>query len=291
MSKMSMTGRRFSLVLAGGGVRGMAHVGVLRGLNQIGLYPDVIVGVSMGGVIAATYALNPDWYRALCQMDTSTFPETPRPVNGELREMVRALLASERVVREMLLGWGAGEQSLAAGKALLSELTLGRKLEQGRIPIATVAMDLVTGQRVVFDKGDAVPATYASAALPGLLPPLKQNGQLLADGTYVDDVPVDVARKLDAAAKLGVGRVMAVDVSQMEPAGDIHNGFQSIMRAVEICHNAHSRSRFEAADAVLKVTFPEQINVLDFDRKRQCIAAGIRAVRSQEKTLRRLLCD
>jgi NTE family protein len=282
---VNKAGKRFALVLAGGGVRGMAHVGVLRGLNQLGLYPDAIVGVSMGGIIGATYALNPGWYRALCQMDTSTFPEPPRPVNGELREMARALMASERVVREMLLGWGAGEQSLSAGKALLTELTLGRNLEQGRIPVATVAMDLISGQRVVFDRGEAATASYASAALPGLLPPLRQDGQLLADGTYVDDVPVDVVRAL------GINRVMAVDVSQMEPALHVRNGFQAIMRAVEICHNAHSRSRFDAADAVLKVTFPMQINVLDFDRKRLCIAAGIRAVRQQRDTLWRLLCD
>ena len=245
----------------------------------------------MGGIIAAAYALNPDWYRALCQMDTSTFPDSPKPMNGELRQMVRSLLASERLVREMLLGWGAGAESLEAGKALLRQLTLGRRLEQGRIPVATVAMDLVSGQRVVFDSGDAVPATYASAAVPGLLPPLKQDGQLLADGTYVDDVPVDVARNLGKNSGAGVDRVMAIDVSQMEPAVNIRNGFQAIMRAVEICHSAHSHSRFSHADAVLRVTFPKQINVLDFDHKRDCIAAGIRAVRQQKQTLLRLLCD
>jgi NTE family protein len=288
---MNSKARRFALVLTGGGVRGMAHVGVLRGLNAMGLYPDAIVGVSMGGIIAATYALNPDWYKALCRMDTSTFPESPKPVNGELRKMIRSLLASEKLVREMLLSWGAGEESLEAGKSLLRELTLGRRLEQGRIPVATVAMDLVSGQRVVFDSGDAVPATYASAAVPGLLPPLQLHDQLLADGTFVDDVPVDVARSLCEHGSTAVERVMAIDVSQMEPARDIHNGFQAIMRAVEICHNAHTHSRFSQADAVLKVTFPMQINILDFDCKRICIAAGIRAVRQQQQTLMRLLCD
>jgi NTE family protein len=281
--------KRFALVLASGGVRGMAHAGVLRGLNQLGLFPDANVGVSMGGIVAATYALNPGWYRALCQMDTAKFPEPPRPANGELREMARALMASERVVREMLLGWGAGEDSLVAGKELLRELTLGRSLEQGRIPVATVAMDLVSGQRVIFDRGDAVPAIYASAAMPGLLPPLKWHDQLLADGTYIDNVPVDVARTL--AGDLGVDLIMAVDVGQMEPATNIRNGFQSIMRAVEICHHAHSRARFDAADVVLKVTFPMQINVLDFDRKRCCIAAGIRAVRQQRQMLLDQFCN
>jgi len=288
---MSRAGKRFALVLTGGGVRGMAHVGVLQGLNQMGLYPGAIAGVSMGGIIAATYALNPNWYQALCQMDTSTFPQPPRPVNSELREMVRAMLASERLVREMLLGWGAGEESQEEGRSLLRELTLGRRLEQGRIPAAAVAMDLVSGQRVVFDHGDAVPAMYASAALPGLLPPLKQDGQLLADGTYVDDVPVDVVRELAAARGVAVDRVMAIDISQMEPAAHIRNGFQALMRAVEVCHNAHSRTRFTQADVVLKVTFPMQINVLDFERKRVCIAAGIRAVRQQRQALWRLLYD
>ena len=284
---MNNSHKRFGMVLAGGGVRGMAHVGVLHAFNRMGFFPDALVGVSMGAIIAATYSLNPNWYRDLCQMDTSCFPEPARPLSADWRERVRALLASEKMVREMFLGWGAGEQSQQDGKALLTEMTLGQNLEQGRIPVATVAMDLVSGQRVVFDQGDAMTATYASAALPGLLPPLRMGNQLLADGTYIDDAPVDVVKSLAKSHKLDV--VIAVNVGQLKLDRSINNGFQAMLRAVEICHHAHSSARFMQADAIISVEFPRQINVLAFECKRLCIAAGIKSVRSQSQQLRRLL--
>ena len=59
-----MTARKLGLVFAGGGARGFAHAGVLRALRQSGCEPSVMVGVSMGAVVAATFALNPDWYVA-----------------------------------------------------------------------------------------------------------------------------------------------------------------------------------------------------------------------------------
>jgi len=125
---------RFGLVLAGGGVRGMAHVGVLHALSRMGLCPDAIVGVSMGGIIAATYALNTDWYRALCQMDTRSFPEPARPLTADWREKVRALLASEKMVREMFLGWGAGEQSQGGWSGTHSWADIGEMSGAGKDP-------------------------------------------------------------------------------------------------------------------------------------------------------------
>jgi len=69
-----MTARKLGLVFAGGGARGFAHAGVLRALRHSGCEPSVMVGVSMGVVVATTYALNPDWYGALKAMDISGFP-------------------------------------------------------------------------------------------------------------------------------------------------------------------------------------------------------------------------
>ena len=74
----------FALVLSGGGARGFAHVGVLRALEARGLRPAAVVGVSMGAVVATTYALRDDWYSALLAMDTRAFtrPFTHGPKGG-----------------------------------------------------------------------------------------------------------------------------------------------------------------------------------------------------------------
>lgn len=72
-----MTARKPGLVFAGGGARGFAHAGVLRTLRQNGCEPSVMVGISMGAVVATTYALNPDWYGTLKAIDISGFPLFP----------------------------------------------------------------------------------------------------------------------------------------------------------------------------------------------------------------------
>ena len=276
--------RPFSLVLSGGGGRGMAHVGVLRALGHAGLHPSAIVGVSMGAIVAASYALNPLWYPMLVSLDTSEFP---RPIRrhpkGDLRERVRSLLSSERALLNMLVGWGVGERAVDFGRGLLHDLTAGRALEEGRLPVAVIASDLCSGRRVVIESGDAVDAVYASAALPGVLPPLQRGRQMLADGSYTDDAPIDVARRLCD------GPVIAIDVSQTDDGCEIENGFQAMLRAMEICHHAHAQMRFAAADLVVRPEFPFMINVLDFDHKRTCIAVGIQAIRRALPAIQRQL--
>ena len=270
-------------MLAGGGVRGMAHAGVLRALEYYGWHPSAIVGVSMGAIVGATYTLNPHWYEALVNMDTDFFPESTNAGNGDLRERVRALLASERALREMILGWGAGSRSVKQGQALLSGLTLGKNLESGRVPVAAVATDLYSGERVVFEQGNAAEAVYASAALPGILPPLVRDGHMLVDGSFVDNAPIDIARDYD------VDFVIAVDSSQINVNNGVRNGLQAMLRAFEVGHRAYTRLRFKQADYVLAPVFPVTMDILSFQHKRLCIASGVRAVRCQHEQLQTLL--
>ena len=274
----------FALVLSGGGARGLAHAGVLRALEHEGYQPSAIVGVSMGAVVGATYGLNPDWYRALQEMNTSGFP---RPYGAGRRapaERMRAGIAFGGMIRDMVLGWGVGNRALSAGRRLLLDLTLGDVLERSRLPIAVVATDLISGTRVVLSRGSAADAAYASSALAGILPPLARDGMLMADGAYADIAPVDVARELVPE------RVLAIDVGQpSDTPPHLNNGVQALARALEICHTQHAHLLFERADLVIRPTFARPIRTLDFEHKRDTVAAGVRAVRSHRATLVRVL--
>lgn len=271
--------RAFTLVLSGGGARGLAHAGVLRALEYYGWRPSAIVGVSMGAIVGTTYALNPDWYRVLVNMDTRHFPDPPIASSNDFHARLKALLASERSLRDMFLGWGVGSRSLEHGRALLQGLTQGRALTEGRIPLAVVAAELMSGQRVVLREGSAAEAVYASAALPGILPPLAVDGQLLADGAYVDLAPIDVAREF------GTPLVIAVDARQNNAPRRIRNGFQAMVRAMEICQYQHAEVRFREADLVIRPEFPFPIDSLDFRHKPFCVAQGIKAVRRSRDAL------
>lgn len=278
--------RPFALVLAGGGARGFAHVGVLRALEAQGLVPGAIVGVSMGAVVGVTYALRADWYPALLGMDTHALPRPMRRLPGErltVRQRLRRTLAYPRGLKQLVFGWGIGVPALGAGKTLLRGLTQGRTLEDARPPVAVSTTDLRSGERYVLRTGDAAEAVYASAALAGVLPPLVRDGRLLADGAYADLAPIDVARAF------GLPVVIAVDPGQDLVAADVRTGYQAVLRATEVCHLRHADHRFAEADLVLRPTFRRSIDTLDFGARRECVAAGAWAVRRQRPALAHLL--
>lgn len=279
--------RHFSIVLAGGGARGFAHVGVLHELEVLGYRPSAVVGVSMGALVAAAYALRVDWFDAVMSIDTSGFPPPGR--RGRQRASkgprIRATIGRVHVAWNMVTGWGAPVRSAEAGQEQLKELFGDTRLEDGRIPVVACASDLLSGTRIELSSGLAREAVYASSALAGILRPLEWNGHLLADGVYVDVAPVDVARAM--APPL----VLAVDPSQPSAATDIHNGAQAVMRAMEICHLRHADLRFREADLVIKPKFPYYIDTLDFESREVCMEAGILAAREAAPAIRKILAS
>ena len=275
----------FTLVLAGGGARGYAHVGVLRALERRGLAPSGIVGVSMGAIVAATYALRDDWYEVLLEVDLATLPQPGafRGAEGARPPMLRRALDYAQAAWSMVSGWGAPDEVAATGREAIAMLVGSSNLDDGRIPVVVCATDLRSGARVAFRDGPAADAVYASSALAGVLPPFNEGDRVLADGAYADIAPVDLAREL------GPEVVIAVNPGQVTGAGAITNGLQAVMRAFEICHHTHAHLRLEQADLILQPGFRRFIDVLDFASGRECVAAGMRAVRAQEPAIRALL--
>jgi len=274
----------FGLVLAGGGARGFAHVGVLRALEEDGLRPSALVGVSMGAVVAATYAAREDWYDALVAVDTSDFPPPLHgDSDGEGPALLKRAVGYVHTAWNMITGWGAPPSVVETGRGILTSLLGSTPLEAGRTQVAVCATDLVTGRRVTMHTGSATDAVYASAALAGVLPPLTSGDQLLADGAYSDIAPIDVAR--------GFGHpvVMVIDPSQSSHVTRVHNGLESVMRAMEICHLRHAELRMGEADLVIRPDFGRTIDVLDFDARAGCIIAGANAVTRQSRAIHELL--
>jgi len=275
----------FVLVLSGGGARGFAHAGVLRALEHRGLAPSAIVGVSMGAVVGAAYALRHDWYHAVLTMDTASFPGPPpgpEMVRPGVVNRVRRGWSIARAAERMLRTWGPGTSATPAARRVLATLLGSGDLASGRVPVLVSCSDLWSGKRVVLRSGRAVDAIYASAALAGVLPPARHGGHLLADGAYTDIAPIDLARTLG-------GPVVAVDVGQLSGQPRIRNGLQALMRAMEICHSRHAELRFSQADLVIRPVFRRPVDTLEFSAARECAAAGARAARRARASLEALL--
>jgi predicted acylesterase/phospholipase RssA/CRP-like cAMP-binding protein len=179
-----LAGRAITLVLGGGGARGYAHIGVVRALDELGIPIDMVGGTSMGALIGAGVARR----RTAAQLET-TFRRSTRRLFDPTPPFV-SLMSGRRI-------WRA-----------IDDAYHGLAIEDLWLPFFCVSTNLTQAAPTVHRSGSLSRAIRASASLPGVLPPVVADGNLLVDGGLLDTLPVGVMRQLN-----GGGRVIAVDVA------------------------------------------------------------------------------
>ena len=176
-----------AVVLSGGGSLGAIQVGMLLALADREIVPDVFVGTSVGAINAAFLAgrPGPQGLEALASIWTGLARHDIFPT-GPAR-LLRAALGREAGFAD----------PMPLRRLIASHLTYGR-LEDAQVPITVVATDVITGKEVQLSHGPAVDAVMASAALPGVFPPVSFDGHVLMDGGVVNNTPISAAIDLGA---------------------------------------------------------------------------------------------
>ena len=198
-----MTRPRIGLALGSGSARGWSHVGIIEGLLEAGIEPDVVCGTSVGALVGAAY------------------------LTGKLDRLRKW---GETVTWRQILGMmdvslsGGG---LIGGKTVfkfLRGLGITGPIEELPKPFAAVATELATGREIWFQSGPVLEAVHASFAVPGLFSPVRRGGQWLLDGGLVNPVPVSLCRAL------GADVIVAVNLNgdqlgrwkKNEPVAEVH---------------------------------------------------------------------
>ena len=287
---------RICLVLSGGGALGLAHVGVLRVLEELHVPIDCVAGTSMGAIVGGLYAAG----------------YSP----AELEELVRTLdwrsfvqdapdrrhLPYRRKVDDQtyLAHWELGVSR--RGLTIPSGLVVGHRLgavlrvlalragqpadfDHLALPFRAVATDSASGETVVMDRGDLGSALRASMAVPGLFSPVERDGRLLIDGGVVANLPVDAARAM------GADVVIAVDLGRPLAGRDRPS---SVVGVLGQTVNLLSRREVERALAGVEVAIRPQVGefrLLDFDAGPALVERGVAAAREQASALRGLAID
>jgi len=215
---MKLFGRKstgFVLALAGGGGRGLAHLGVLRALEENGLLPDAIVGTSIGALFGAMYALNPDAgdvrERVFKFLDSDVFRNISLPNVHDADAQISDdswLSRLTTVARQTILYTRAmSDISVADASALTRVARLfcdGGSFESAIIPLHITSVRFPGGECQLFSKGDLCMVLAASMAVPGVFDPVKIDGERYLDGGLASEVPAMEARSVAGKSQLVV---------------------------------------------------------------------------------------
>jgi NTE family protein len=241
---------KVGLALGGGFARGIAHIGVLRALEEHEIPIDFIAGTSVGALIAATYASGTPLEEMERQGQATRFSDFGR--------------------------WTLSRMGMASNERLehfLHKFTPAEFFSQMKIPLSIAATDLMSGKSVHFTDGEIGPALRASCAYPGLFLPVEYRGQILVDGFLTETVPAEAVRDLGADIVIGV---------HLEPgllSAAPRNTIEVISRSFSIIQTAAAQLWHSDVDVLIE---PEVHHILwdEFVRTPQLVAAGEAATRA-----------
>lgn len=252
---------KVALVLGGGAARGFAHVGVLRVLEQEKIPIHMIIGTSVGSLIGAIYASNPnsfdlEWTSFELEKDDlfdfSILSSATGPVKGEKLEK------------------------------FITKKISAKNIEQLKVPFYAVAADLNTGEPVIFGSGPISKAIRASCSIPGVFTPLSYNNRQLIDGGVLGNIAPEVARQN------GANLIIAVSIDKSTQNKDTDTIVGITLQAIAIMSSKIDSYKAKEADVLIS---PEvgDVGTMDFTQKKRCMEAGIAAAQKALPEIKRRL--
>lgn len=274
------TGRRVALALAGGGARGVAHIGAIEELERRGYEIAAVAGTSMGALVGGMYAA------------------------GHLEEFKEWMCSLNRYKVFGLVDFTFSAEGLVKGSRVIDamkELIPDMRIEQMRLPFTAVSADLLTGREVVIERGGLYDAIRASIAIPSVFRPVHRDGMVLTDGGIVNPMPVNRVRReagdllvaVDVCAPFAVEGSGAVGGSV--PAAGVNaigagraalrklpslNYYKLITASTEIMtqHLTRLKCRLYRPDVLVELP-ADRFGLFEFYRSREIAEAGAAAAR------------
>lgn len=276
------------MALGAGGARGLAHIGVLKTIERVGLSISHLAGSSMGAIIGAAYLVNHNaaalekrflefmsssiledaginWLRQAFNDKPATFSERVETWLKRTYVQARAFTGPFLIDSDVFM-------------EIIAFFVPDIKIEDLPVPFWALGSDLKTGRAVVFKKGSLQKALYASAAIPGVIRPYEVDGRLVVDGGVLNMVPVIPARHM------GADRIMAVDVERLTLEGREYGNIMEILFRVEDMQNACLKElQLRFADLVIRPKVGH-LHWSDFSRAHEAIRLGQdeAAIRAEE---------
>ncbi len=242
-------GKKIGLALGGGGALGAAHIGVLKALDESGISAGCISGTSAGAFVASLHAFGKEW-KELAKIAKQI----------KWMEISKLSLSQYGLLSNKKLG------------DLITENIRDAKIEDAQIPLAVIATDIATGEKVVLYEGNVAKAVMASTCIPGIYVPVEMAGSLLVDGGIVENVPVSPLHKLGAEVIIGV------NLNAGHRKNKPKNIVEVLLRSFDFTLKAATRLQAEWADFIIAPDLTEY-SMYDMNKTEDLIEEGYRAAR------------
>lgn len=255
-----MKKRKAALVLAGGGARGVAHIGAIEELESQGFEITSVAGTSMGALVGGVYAsghLEPfkEWMRALDKY--------------KVFSLVDFALSTEGLVK--------GDRVMEAMKELVPDM----EIEQMPVPFTAVAADLLTGSEVVLDKGGLYDAIRASISIPSVFRPVHREGQVLVDGGTVNPLPLNRVKRAEGDLLIAVDVSARFGANPAQRANASLNYYKVLIASSQIMQQRITQlmSRLYKPDIMVEMP-ADSFGMFEFYHSDEIIEAGREATRA-----------
>jgi len=227
--------KSIGLVLSGGGVRGMAHIGLIKALRERDIEAKVVSGTSIGALVGALYA-NGHKVEDMLRF----FKETPLFQYSFFTIIKPGFIDTERY------------------EDIFKNFFPDNSFESLDKPLYVVATDLLSGKEKVFDKGELIRPLLASAALPPVFSPVEINNILYADGGIMNNFPIEYVKN---KSEFIIGSNVSVTVPVQKK--DLRNSFQLTGRVTSLMIHASNDEKLQQCDLFIEPSELDSIGVLD----------------------------
>lgn len=240
---------RIGICLSGGGAKGIAHIGVLKALREVGIYPDVVAGASAGSVVGALYAAG----------------KTPEEMidfvrDGSLFKIYKIILPSD------------GFTKLTYLKEKLQQAIPEDSFEKLKRPLFVSVTNLITGESEIFSQGPLFDVIVASSSIPLVFSPVEINGQLYVDGGLLANFPVaPLLSRSDV--------VLGVNLMPQEPVSEktVQNIIGIATRCFSLSVWANTQPQLSRCHVLITPPHIDQYHVFQFNRYKELVELGYEA--------------
>jgi len=282
---------KVGLVLSGGGAKGLAHIGVLKILEEEGIRIDYIGGTSMGAMIGGLYAAG----YSVAQIDSiykaTNFEEI---IQDELPRRSKSFYVRENEQKyaisfpfhkmkfEIPVSFSKGQNTYDLFTRLLYDYRFTTDFNDLPIPFLCIATDIETGEQVVFNKGNLAQAIVASGAFPTIFSPIEIDGKYLVDGGIVNNYPVEEVRKMGADIIIGVD--VQTSLSERE---DLNSMPKIVMQIINFQMLNTIEEKRKATDIYIKPDI-KGYNVISFNDAAKIVENGKIAAEQHREKFRKI---